>query len=91
MKHHIPGRIFDIKSAVPPAVEHCAFAQLLHSNDLTHRNELTYYYFDQPAPECSRHFLFQTALSVGDAVFLSTSENGSLFLHICFSYYGYRY
>ena len=35
--------------------------------------------FNQSAPECSLCLLFQTALSVGDAVFLSTSEDKSLF------------
>ncbi len=34
--------------------------------------------FSQSAPECSLCFLFQTALSVGDAIFLSASENKSL-------------
>ncbi len=34
--------------------------------------------FSQSAPECSRDPLFQTALSVGDAVFLSASDDPSL-------------
>ncbi len=34
--------------------------------------------FNQSAPECSLYFLLPTALSVGDAVFLSVSENKSL-------------
>ena len=35
--------------------------------------------FNQSAPECSLDLLFQTALSVGDAVFLSMSKDQSLF------------
>ena len=34
--------------------------------------------FNQSAPECSLYLLLQTTLSVGDAVFLSVSENKSL-------------
>ena len=41
-----------------------------------------FYLFRRSAPECSRHLLFQTTLSVGDAVFLLTPENGSLLLRI---------
>ena len=35
--------------------------------------------FNQSAPECSLDLLSQTALSVGDAVFLSTPKDQSLF------------
>ena len=45
---------------------------------------MSVYCFDQPAPECSHDLLSQTALSVGDAVFLSMSADVSL-LHCIYS------
>lgn len=42
--------------------------------------------FSQSAPECSHDLLFQTALSVGDAVFLSASEHLSLLRRIFYIY-----
>ena len=58
----------------------------LHVRNVHPRTDLlslihTYYClicFNQSAPECSHCFLFPTALSVGDAVFLSTPKNRSL-------------
>ena len=49
-----------------------------HHNDPNSFGCNTRLWFNQSAPECSLYLLFQTALSVGDAVFLSASENRSL-------------
>ena len=50
-----------------------------HHNDPNSFDCNTRLWFNQSAPECSLYLLFQTALSVGDAVFLSTSEDQSLY------------
>ena len=81
--------------AVPPALKNDSQKSFFHSLCLTRTNVLTYFtapshfyfypqdnrLFDQSAPECSRYLLSQTALSVGDAVFLSMSDDQSL--HLC--------
>lgn len=52
-----------------------------HHNDPNSFDCNTRLWFNQSAPECSLYLLFQTALSVGDAVFLSMSDDQSL--HLC--------
>jgi len=50
-----------------------------HHNDPNSFDCNTRLWFNQSAPECSLYLFFQTALSVGDAVFLSTPEDQSLY------------
>ena len=72
--HCIPGRI--IRSAVPPVLKSAgisAFGLPLYAPNACLRPALAVYRFEQAAPECSLRYFPQTALSVGDAVFLSCS------------------
>ena len=90
--YSIPGRI-NWLSAVPPALRKNETAQALPEIlspllCVTCMDVLTYLLssaysaarqtFNQSAPECSLYLLFPMALSVGDAIFLSASENKSL-------------
>ena len=87
--------MFFYYSAVPPALRK-TILQNTHDlclSPLRHvtcaiRTDLLKSISDFPfylsAPECSLRLLRQTALSVGDAVFLSISENKSLVPRICF-------
>lgn len=82
--------MFFYYSAVPPALRK-TILQNTHDlclSPLRHvtcaiRTDLLNFSFNLSAPECSLHLLRQTAFSVGDAVFLSVSEDKSLLLRIC--------
>ena len=86
--------MFFYYSAVPPALRktilqntHDLCLSPLRHVTCANRTDLLKSISDFPfnlsAPECSLYLLCQTALSVGDAVFLSVSEDKSLFHRIC--------
>ena len=85
--------MFFYYSAVPPALRktilqntHDLCLSPLRHVTCANRTDLLKSISDFPfnlsAPECSLPLLRQTALSVGDAVFLSVSEDKSLLLRI---------
>lgn len=71
------------RSAVPPALREASsrsLPTLAHNGcgPYSPTEKRSLFPFRLSAPECSLYLLLQTALSVGDAVFLSLSEDKSL-------------